>query len=79
MNWDKVYAQVNPMQVETAEGPVFDVVSFRMIAEIEGFAYVTTHVMLQKDFDEIQPEINVFGHILNEMIQYIDDQAGAFA
>lgn len=73
MKWTKVYAQVGWMDVEI-QGEAYEVLSFRMIAEVEGTAYLATHVVLKEDF-EAMPE--QYGHILDEMVMFIDEQAGA--
>lgn len=76
MKWDKVYAQVGPIDVEMGsnEGPVtVPVISFRMIAEIEGRAFVATHVITQSHYNNMPEQ---YGHILDEMVEFIDKQAG---
>lgn len=74
MKWDKVYAQAGVRQVETEEGPILDVMSFRMIAEINNKAYLATHVVLLGDYQDAQ--FNLFGKILDDMVRFIDTQAG---
>lgn len=82
LTWEKVYAQVNRINVEmmSNNGPIeVPCVSFRMIAEVDGHAYLATHLMLASDYDDMDPAINVYSHVLDDMVHNIDQQAGAFA
>lgn len=75
--WDQVYGGVREQEIDMKDGEGNDhhleVVSFRLIAEVQGRYFNASHVVLKKNFDEFPEQ---YGFILDEMVEFIDRQAG---
>lgn len=75
--WDQVYAGVREQEVELngddGSTVVLEVVSFRMIAEVQGRFFQASHVVHKHHMDQMPEQ---YGFILDEMVEFIDRQAG---